>query len=970
MLHGLVVTACTIVQAAEQVERVAGDVIARGATRDQVEQGLGGLVVAAAKARARTNQGRFLFVRIAHGETLGELVGRVEITHAFPLPGQFEHDLVVGRITVMQHLPFIDGLDVAAELGVQHRALGTPAGLQRKPLDALIEQGERFPRAAELAQAPQQGLEAGFVMWCTLERAAVLGDRVLVAAKRSVDVTEAKFASQLEVASVEQGTHERLGLGRAVFAQQELPERIARVCLAGLQLQRTAERLLGERDHAPLDETATERESDRGVVRRKVGRARQVFHRRIDVLAIERDHAETGIGLRILLDTQRGAEVLLGEGRISVEHGDMAQRGMRAGAVRIERERLFVGSARPFDVAELELYGAKHEQQARLFGRELMGAPDQRRRLLEVAARAAHDSQQTQGLAVIRIRGEQLAVALLGLFKAALAVQFEGFFSGHGHSVWEGRGRTGTVHYAARRRFGPQDAACLRARLSGPHLEPNPPEPPPMGANQDLATLLRARTPLLVVETPEEKRVIESFRHAIAQSLRPLYQWSITDGLRRLDMDDDEIEGLPDATLTLTTIKQRPEPAVFLLLDFQPYLRYTMTLRLLREIVLRQDAAEHTLVLVGARIELPDDLAPMATRFELALPDADALAKIVREEAFNYSREHGRRVEVDPEAARTVVRNLRGLTVADARRIVRKLIYADGALGPADLPELAKAKFALLDRDNLLHFEYETARFTDVAGLGRLKRWIAQREPAFVGRKMPVRLDPPKGILLLGVQGCGKSLAAKAVAGGFGVPLLRLDIGALYNKYHGETERNLRGALKSAELLAPCVLWLDEIEKALATAGNDDGVSRRVLGYLLTWMAERKTPVFLVATANDVQALPPELLRKGRFDEIFFVDLPDEATRVELVRIHLAKRDLDPAQFDLAEVARASAGFSGAEIEQLVVAGLYAAAAANRPLDTAHLIDEARATRPLSVMMASQVEALRAWARERTVPAD
>ncbi len=494
--------------------------------------------------------------------------------------------------------------------------------------------------------------------------------------------------------------------------------------------------------------------------------------------------------------------------------------------------------------------------------------------------------------------------------------------------------------------------------------------PSTMSANQDLATLLRARTPLLVIESAEEGRVIESFRHAIGQSLRPLFTWSITDGLRRLDMDDDAVEAMPDATLTLTSVKQRTEAAVFLLLDFQPYLRYTMTLRLLREIALRQGSAEHTLVLVGARVELPEDLAPLATRFELALPDGQALAQLVRDEAFNYSREHGRRVEVDAEAARTVVRNLRGLTLADARRIVRKLIYADGALCAADIPELAKAKYALLDRESLLHFEYETARFSDVAGLARLKRWIEQREPAFIGRKMAVKLDPPKGILLLGVQGCGKSLAAKAVAGGFGVPLLRLDIGTLYNKYHGETERNLRAALKNAELLAPCVLWLDEIEKALATTGSDDGVSRRVLGYLLTWMAERKAPVFLVATANDVQALPPELLRKGRFDEIFFVDLPDEPTRVELARIHLVRRELDPAQFDLAAVAQASAGFSGAEIEQLIVAGLYAAAASGRPLDTEHLIDEARATRPLSVIMARQVEALRAWARERTVPAD
>ncbi len=492
-----------------------------------------------------------------------------------------------------------------------------------------------------------------------------------------------------------------------------------------------------------------------------------------------------------------------------------------------------------------------------------------------------------------------------------------------------------------------------------------------MGANQDLTTLLRARTPLLVIESAEEGRVIDAFRHAIAQSLRPLFSWSITDGLRRLDMDDDAVESIPDATLTLTSIKQRAQPGVFLLLDFQPYLRYPMTLRLLREIALRQGSVEHTLVLVGSRIELPDDLIGHATRFDLALPDAQALAALVREEAFNYSREHaGRRVEVDAEAARAVVRNLRGLTLADARRIVRKLIYGDGALCAADLPELAKARFALLDRENLLHFEYETARFADVAGLKRLKRWIEQREPAFNGRKLPVKLDPPKGILLLGVQGCGKSLAAKAVAGGFGVPLLRLDIGTLYNKYHGETERNLRAALKNAEMLAPCVLWLDEIEKALATTSTDDGVSRRVLGYLLTWMAERKAAVFLVATANDVQALPAELLRKGRFDEIFFVDLPDAEARAEVLRIHLKRRELDWATLDLDAVVAASDGFSGAEIEQLVVAAMYAAAGDKTALDTRHLVEEARATRPLSVMMSDRVEALRAWAHERTVPAD
>ena len=484
-----------------------------------------------------------------------------------------------------------------------------------------------------------------------------------------------------------------------------------------------------------------------------------------------------------------------------------------------------------------------------------------------------------------------------------------------------------------------------------------------MSANQDLVTLLRARTPLLVIESAEEGRVIESFRHAIAQSLRPLFSWSITQGLKRLDMDADaesEEGSYGDASQMLGFIKQHGESAVFLLLDFQPYLRYPMALRLMREIVLRQAKSEHTLALVGARYELPDDLVPLATPFQLALPDIQAMAALVREEAFNYSRETGRRVEVDADAARTI----------DARRIVRKLIHADGALGPADLPGLGKAKCELLDRENLLHYEYETASFADVAGLNRLKQWVQKRVPAFIGKKQAAKLDPPKGILLLGVQGCGKSLAAKAVAGGFGVPLLRLDIGTLYNKYHGETERNLRAALKNAEMLSPCVLWLDEIEKALSTEGSDDGVSRRVLGYLLTWMAERKGQVFLVATANDVSVLPAELLRKGRFDETFFVDLPDTEARMEILRIHLLKRELKVTDFDLPAIAQASDGFSGAEIEQLIVAAQYTAAAENKALNTQHLLDEAANTKPLSVMMADRVAALREWARERTVPAD
>jgi AAA+ superfamily predicted ATPase len=493
-----------------------------------------------------------------------------------------------------------------------------------------------------------------------------------------------------------------------------------------------------------------------------------------------------------------------------------------------------------------------------------------------------------------------------------------------------------------------------------------------MSELQDLATLVRSDTALVVIETPEESRVVETFRHLIGQVWRPLYRWSITEGLKRLDLDTEQDLGVPpDATATLMAIKEQKERSVFLLLDFHPYLKYAMTQRLVREVVARQGSVAHTLVLIAPKVEVPPELEKDAVRFSLKLPDEAALGKLVRDEAFLYSREHGgKRVEVDQAALKQIVRNLLGLTLGDARRIARHLIFRDGAINASDLPELAKLKFELLNKDGLLHFEYHTAQFADVAGLERLKQWVERRRVVFLGDKAPPGLDPPKGLLLLGVQGCGKSLAAKAVAGGFGVPLVRLDFGSLYNKYHGETERNLRDSLKNAEALAPCVLWIDEIEKGVATSDSDDGVSRRVLGYLLTWMAERKAKVFVVATANQVRELPPELLRKGRFDEIFFVDLPNERTRAEIFRLHLDKRDVDWEGFELAKLADASHGFSGAEIEQAIVAAQYAAHGEDRPLGQDHVLDELRTTRPLSVLMAEQIQALREWAATRTVPAD
>jgi hypothetical protein len=444
--------------------------------------------------------------------------------------------------------------------------------------------------------------------------------------------------------------------------------------------------------------------------------------------------------------------------------------------------------------------------------------------------------------------------------------------------------------------------------------------------------------------------------------------------MRRVDLDrEDPAEVAPDMTTTLQAIKAHDQRGIYLLLDVVPYLGYATTQRMLREILDRRGSLEHTVVLVGNKLELSPELEALAVRFPLSLPDENALRKMVSDEAGLYQRENGgRRVEIDKAVLATMVRNLRGLALADARRIARHLIFGDGAIAESDLPELAKLKFELLNKSGHLHFEYDTAQFSDIAGLARLKQWIGQRRAVFAGGETPVGLDPPKGVLLLGVQGCGKSMAAKAVASGFGVPLVRLDFGTLYNKFHGETERNLREALAAAEQLQPCVLWIDELEKGLSGSGasEDGGVSRRVLGYFLTWMAERKSRVFLVATANAVQELPPELLRKGRFDEIFFVDLPSPAARAEIFRLHLEKRRIDGSGFDLGALAETSAGFSGAEIEQAIVSALYAAHADSLPVDEARLIAELRATRPLSVLMAEQVDGLREWAKTRTVPAD
>lgn len=490
----------------------------------------------------------------------------------------------------------------------------------------------------------------------------------------------------------------------------------------------------------------------------------------------------------------------------------------------------------------------------------------------------------------------------------------------------------------------------------------------------DLAVVIESRIPLIVVETFEEGRVVDMLdrlaeEQAGPSGAKPLFTWSVTEGFRRINanMGGSQIHAANPRD-ALAQVRATKVASTYILLDFHPYLEEPINVRLLKEIALRHEQVGHTVVMVSHAIDIPRELKNLTARFTLTLPDDDALEAIVREEARSWREHSGVAVRTDRATLGLLVQNLRGLTASDARRLARGAIFDDGAITDSDLPKVQQTKYRLLEHGGVLSFEMDTAQMADVGGLRGMKRWLSLRQGAFLGDQ--TGLDTPRGVMLVGVQGAGKSLAAKAVAGAWALPLLRLDFGSLFSKYHGETERNLREALRTAEVMAPCVLWCDEIEKGVATDTSDSGTSRRVLGTLLTWMAEKSQRVFIVATANDIESLPPELVRKGRFDEIFFVDLPERDVRVDIFRIHLEKRGHEAVGFDLESLADASDGFSGAEIEQVVVSARYLAHEQEEDLADAHLHTEVECTKPLSVVMSEQIDRLRDWANDRTVPAD
>jgi hypothetical protein len=492
---------------------------------------------------------------------------------------------------------------------------------------------------------------------------------------------------------------------------------------------------------------------------------------------------------------------------------------------------------------------------------------------------------------------------------------------------------------------------------------------PHADATHDLEALIQSRHPIVTIDTVEEERV-DNLLQSVASTLHmPLFTWTVTHGLQRVG-GENAVYGTANPQVLVRHLATLTVRGIFHLKDLHAHLRDTTVVRGMRDTAQAFLRSGSTAVMSGESIHLPGDLASEAIPFVLHLPDRDELQQVVQQILLSLKRQHEISVTLGPGGMDLLLQALSGLTLNQARQAVAWAVLDDNALTAQDIPRLLRRKGEAVREDGLLEFYPPDDNTFELGGFDRLKAWLERASVGFTSEARAIGLPAPRGILIVGVQGCGKSLAAKAIARAWKQPLLKLDAARLYDKFVGESEKNLRKALDFAEAIAPSILWIDEIEKGFAHGGgeSDAGLSQRILGSFLTWLQERQSPVFVAATANDVLALPPELLRKGRFDEIFFVDLPQAAEREAIFRIHLALRRQDPATFDLRALTAASDGFSGAEIEQAITAGLYRALHDRQALTTEMLCEEMRGTQPLSVSRREDVERLRDMARGRFVP--
>ncbi len=499
----------------------------------------------------------------------------------------------------------------------------------------------------------------------------------------------------------------------------------------------------------------------------------------------------------------------------------------------------------------------------------------------------------------------------------------------------------------------------------------SPPGFPHKDLTKEINLLIRSRYGIICLDSTDSDQIQTLITHVADSMNLPLFIWSLTEGLRRSG-NDKPVYGTEDINLALDHIRLADQAGIYFLKDIQPALHEHLTVLKLEEVSRQFTRQDGCLFISGTSCDLPERLKPHCACICPPPPVTADFHDLIKNIYRDLNERQKIQCDLDRHQMQNLLRNLNGLSLMEAEKILTKAMVEDGHLAPDDIRHVIAAKKEIVEREGLLEYFPREEDMADIAGIANLKQWLAKRRRILTEpqRAREFGLDFPRGILLLGVPGAGKSLCAKAVAMDWQLPLLKMDPSGLYNKYIGESEKNFSRAMQTAEKVAPVILWIDEIEKAFASAGSEDGgVSQRILGIFLSWLQDRKGDIFVVATANDVSKLPPELLRKGRFDEIFFVDLPDAAVRRKIFEIHLKKRGRNPADFDLDSLAAAAEDFSGSEIEQAIVAALYTAFAGNIAVSTELILNECRQTVPLSRTRAEDMANLRQWAVSRAVPA-
>ncbi len=551
-----------------------------------------------------------------------------------------------------------------------------------------------------------------------------------------------------------------------------------------------------------------------------------------------------------------------------------------------------------------------------------------------------------------------------------------------------------------------------------------------------LKVLINSSTPIIVMETSEETHAVSMVRTACSELNMATFEWTIADGLLRsgsnappegqkmslqaridqntlwtqagrsyaqvrsaLSPSGPEADRLAramasslgggdgaaaasstaiyntrDPVQALANMESMTVEAVFILKDFHRHMDDPVVVRRLRDVGQKFAANRRTVIITAPEIAVPAELTKLVEYFDLPLPDRARLREIIHDMVVRLSKTYTLKLQLDDAGVDAMSANLRGLTEEEAERAISQALVTRYALCPESVTDVLEAKKQLLRHSGMLEFVEASDNMAAVGGLENLKHWLGQRRGAWEDSAREFGLEPPRGMIILGVQGCGKSLCARAVAGEWKLPLVKFDTSAVYDKFIGETEKRIRKVFQVAEGLAPCVLWIDELEKVFAGSGPDSasadaGVSSRLLASFLCWMQDRKAAVFVAATCNNVTVLPPELIRKGRFDELFFVDLPNQSERKQIFSIQLARRKRNPADFDLDKAAFAAKGYSGAEIDAAVQGGLYSAYSEKKQLTTQSLLDALAQTVPLSTTRAEEIQTLRQWAQTRAVPA-